>query len=93
MQRQGQVGPDGTPVASPRPQSRPSSSTQRSGPRRTPVSYFKDVRNELRKVNWPTRLEVRNYSMVVFVTLFFMIALIFGLDYAFSKGAIYLFSK
>lgn len=90
MQRQGQVGPDGEPVASPRPPARAANAT-RTAPRGTPFSYFRDVRNELRKVAWPTKSEVRNYSMVVLITVVFLIALIFVIDYAATKAAIWLF--
>jgi len=45
----------------------------------------------LRKVSWPTKLEVRNYSIVVLFTLTVLITLIFFLDLAFSQAAIFLF--
>ena len=93
MQRQGQIGADGQPLANPRPQARtnPSGGGARKGPRTTPWSYLKEVRNELRKVAWPTREEVRNYSIVVFITVSVLMAIIFGLDYGFSEGAVFLF--
>jgi preprotein translocase subunit SecE len=90
LQRQGQIDTDGNPVATARPPSRP----QAGGPRQkrgTPLSYFRDVRTELKKVSWPTKQEVRNYSLVVFFTLVVLMALIFVLDFAFTKGAIFLF--
>jgi preprotein translocase subunit SecE len=91
MQRQGQIDGQGQPVAS-RPQPRPNSANaKRKGPRTTPLSYFRDVRNEMRKVAWATRSEVRNYSTVVFVAVAVMMAIIFGLDYGFSQGAVFLF--
>jgi preprotein translocase SecE subunit len=50
-----------------------------------------EVNVELRKVAWPTKAEVANYSTVVFIALAVMMALIFGLDLLFSKFANYLF--
>ena len=49
------------------------------------------MRAELRKVAWPTRAEVVNFSTIVFVALVLLTGLIFGLDYAFGKAVIYLF--
>ena len=57
----------------------------------SPIGYMREVRNELRKVSWPTRLELRNYSLVVLFTLVVLIAIIFVLDYASSEAAIFLF--
>ena len=88
MQRQGQLAPDGTPArkeAPPRPQQRPAKERIGAG------EYIRQVRAELRKVAWPTRSEVINYSIIVLLALLFLTALIFALDYAFGKAVIYLF--
>ena len=61
--------------------------------RTTPVQFAREVRDELRQVAWPTRVEMVNYSMVVFFTLVVMIALIFVLNYAFGKGVFFMFQK
>jgi preprotein translocase subunit SecE len=91
MQRQGQVGADGEPVAQrrerPRPQPRPVEK------RTTPAEFARQVRAELRKVAWPNRAEVVNYSVIVFIVLVVLIALIFGLDYVFGKFVFFLFKK
>jgi len=91
MQRQGQVGPDGAPVAQkrerPRPQARPVKE------RTTPAQFVGQVRSELRKVAWPSREEVINYSVIVFIVLVVLIGLIFGLDYVFGKFVFFLFKK
>ena len=55
------------------------------------AEFLRETRGELRKVAWPTRLEVRNYSIVVLVTLILLISLIFVLDYACSKSVLFLF--
>jgi preprotein translocase subunit SecE len=87
LQRQGQIGADGQPLATPRqaPSRSAAAIANRPRNRTSPFAYFKEVRTELRKVAWPTRAEVRNYSTVVLVTLVFMLTLIFGLDLGFSK--------
>jgi preprotein translocase subunit SecE len=53
--------------------------------------FFREVRSELRQVAWPNRPEVINYTLVTLVTLLLLIALIFVLNYAFSKGIFWLF--
>jgi len=57
------------------------------------VEFARDVRNELAKVAWPNRQEVVKYTLVVFVTLVFMTSLVFGLDYGFAKGVLFLFGS
>jgi preprotein translocase subunit SecE len=42
--------------------------------------YFHDVRQEMKRVVWPSRDEVVNSSIVVVVTLFFFIAFTFVVD-------------
>lgn len=93
LQRQGQLGQDGASAAPPprQPQRAGLSSRPANAPRQTPLGYLRDVRNELRKVNWPSRAELRNYSVVVLITLVVMIALIFILDFLFSEAAVFLF--
>ena len=57
------------------------------------VEFAREVRNELAKVAWPNRPEVVKYTIVVFVTLVFMVSLVFGLDYGFAKGVLFLFGS
>jgi len=90
MQRQGQVGPDGTPATAnraPQPRRAPAPNKERT----SPVTFLREVRGELRKVAWPTRPEVINYSTIVLFTLILLIALIFVLDLAFAKSVLFLF--
>ena len=82
LQKQGQLGDDGEPVAQkrkapPRPRTASSASAR--------VQFLREVRGELRKVAWPTRDEVVKYSIVVLVTVVLLTALIFGLDYVFGE--------
>ena len=91
MQRQGQVGEDGAPVAQKRPQQRPA--PKPVSQRTSPGQFLREVRAELRKVAWPTRGEVINYSTVVLVTLIILGALILVLDLAFAKGVLIIFKQ
>ena len=53
--------------------------------------FLREVRAELRKVAWPTRAEVINYSIIVFITLIVMTAAIAALDYAMSKLILWMY--
>ena len=79
MQRQGQVGANG--------------SDRRRAQRATPREFFTQVREELRQVAWPTRPETINYTSIVAFVLVFMTLLIFGLGAGFSKFVTFLFQK
>ncbi|WP_326908348.1 preprotein translocase subunit SecE [Sedimentibacter sp. MB31-C6] len=48
-------------------------------------SYFRGVKSELRKVNWPTKKELTNYTVVVLVTTLAMTLVIWGLDLVFEN--------
>jgi preprotein translocase subunit SecE len=49
------------------------------------VQYLREVRDEMRKVAWPTRPEVTRYSIVVIITVVIYTALVGGLDYFFGQ--------
>ena len=89
LQRQGQIGPDGNPAPRTQPRPAPRPAQQRL----TPAAYTREIRGELRKVAWPTRAEVVNYSVVVLFTVVVLTALIFGLDYVFAKAVLFLFDS
>ncbi len=60
--------------------------------KRTPARQFvKEVRQELNKVNWPTRQEVMAYTVVVLVAVVVLTALVFGMDLSFSKAVLKVF--
>ena len=91
LQKQGQLAPDGTPVANreaaaQRQQARPAKSERASA-----GEFLRGVRSELRKVAWPTRGEVFNLSLIVLFTLMIVMGLIFVLDFAFAKSILFLF--
>lgn len=48
-------------------------------------NYFKGVRAELKKVNWPSKKELKNYTIVVLVTCLIMTVVIWGLDLLFKQ--------
>ena len=89
MQRQGQVDADGSPARREAP--RPPASRVATKERIGPSEYARQVRGELRKVAWPTRSEVINYTIVVLIALVLLTAIIFALDYMFAEGVIFLF--
>ena len=59
--------------------------------RAKPVQFFKEVVAELKKVAWPTRQEVVAYSTVVLVAVIVIGALIFGMDYVFTRAVLALY--
>ena len=64
-----------------------------SGRRRQRIGareYLKQVRAELRKVNWPSRHEVIGYTAVVLVTVIVLTSFVFALDLFFSKTLLHL---
>ena len=59
--------------------------------RTTAKQFGREVRGEMRKVAWPTRAEVMNSTAIVLVAVIVMTTLIFGMDFAFAKGVLFLF--
>ena len=90
LQKQGQLGADGTPTgdrqAAAQRQGRPQKAERTSA-----FEFLRGVRSELRKVAWPTRGEVVHLSTIVLFTLALLMALIFFLDFAFAKSILFLF--
>jgi preprotein translocase subunit SecE len=50
-----------------------------------PALFVRQVIAELRKVIWPTRRELRTYTIVALVFILVMVAIVTSLDYAFTK--------
>ena len=91
MQRQGQAGPDGTPGTRRAP-AQPAARKPKS--ERTSIrQFFREVREEMRQVAWPTHAELINYTSITLFVLIVMIALIFGLNLGFGKIVLFLFKK
>ena len=59
--------------------------------RTKPREFIKEVIAELRKVAWPTRQEVVAYSTVVLVAVIVIAAIIFGMDFVFTKAVLALY--
>ena len=54
-------------------------------------SFLKQVISEMRKVVWPTRSEMVNYSIAVLAFLVVVTSIIAGLDIGFAKLALLVF--
>jgi preprotein translocase subunit SecE len=90
LQRQGQLGTDGAPAARKRPA--PQAPRPTEG-RSSPAQFLREVRGELRKVAWPTRSEVINYSIIVLFTVVILTTYIALLDLAFGDAIFRLFER
>ncbi|MCX4748438.1 preprotein translocase subunit SecE [Kitasatospora sp. NBC_01287] len=53
--------------------------------------YYRQIIAELRKVVWPTKSELMNYTSVVVVFVVVMIGLVATLDWGFAKGSFWIF--
>jgi preprotein translocase subunit SecE len=60
---------------------------KRVGPRQ----FLREVRQELRKVAWPTRRELTAYTLVVLVSVVVLTSYVFGLDFLISKAVLLVF--
>jgi preprotein translocase subunit SecE len=50
--------------------------------------FLKEVRLELKKVDWPNRRELISYTTVVLATVIVLTSYVFGLDYLFTKTVV-----
>ena len=60
-------------------------------PRRERVGFrqfLREVRQELRRVSWPSRQELWTFTVVVLITTTILTAITFGLDIAFKRGVL-----
>jgi len=87
LQRQGQLTEDGSPKASRRPAPSPNAPRE---PRTKPREFYREVKAEMRKVAWPSRSETINLSIIVFIFLVVLTAIIAGLDFGFSKAVLWI---
>ncbi|MDE0668278.1 MAG: preprotein translocase subunit SecE [bacterium] len=84
--KQGAIDEEGAPVAERR---QPAPRRERA----SPAQFMREVRAELRKVSWPTRSEVVNYSIVTLVVVVILTAIIGALDYGFGEAVLKLFER
>ncbi len=87
LQKQGALDADGQPKAERRAPQAPRPKEQRTKPRQ----FLREVRAELRKVSWPTRAETTNYSIIVFITIVVLTALIAGADFGLGKAVLWIY--
>lgn len=82
-QKSGDVNADGSPVSV---RDRRAPAAQRLTSERTkPKQFIREVRSELKKVNWPTRDVVIRYSIIVAVSLVVFTLFVFGIDFVFER--------
>lgn len=55
--------------------------------------FLRQVGGELRRVIWPTRKQVINYSIVLLVFVVIMGLYIAGLDFIFTEGVLFVFGR
>ena len=72
LKRQGAIDEKGAPTRATRQSKR-----ERVGP----AQYLREVRDEMRKVAWPTRPEVIRYSIIVTVCVVFYMIYVGLIDY------------
>ena len=49
------------------------------------TTFLKEVKMEIKKVNWPTRRETVRYTLIVIVVSFVVAAFLGGLDVIFAR--------
>ena len=89
LKKMGALTEQGTPTRAPRTAPAPRPKEERTSPRQ----FLREVRGELRKVAWPTREEVRNYSIIVLIAVVLVTTLVAVLDYAFGLGVLWLYDR
>lgn len=58
--------------------------------RTPPAQFLREVRAELRKVAWPSRSEVVNYTIVVLVVTLVLTLITFGMDFVLREAMLQL---
>ena len=66
-------------------------SSKKPSERTSPVTFYRQVIAELRKVVWPTQQQLVTYFIVVMVFVLAMIAYVSALDLAFGKAVFKIF--
>ena len=89
LRRMGAINEAGAPVRAPRTPPTPRPKEERT----TPRQFLREVRGELRKVAWPTREEVKKYSIIVLIAVVLLTTFIALLDYVFGLGVLWLYDR
>jgi preprotein translocase subunit SecE len=56
-----------------------------------PSQFLREVRQELKKVAWPSRRELFAYTMVVLVSVVVLTSFVFGLDFLIARAVLLVF--
>jgi preprotein translocase subunit SecE len=56
-----------------------------------PGQFLREVRSELKRVHWPSRREVTQYTIVVLIAVSLLTLYIFGLDQMFGQFVFWIF--
>ena len=56
-----------------------------------PGQFFREIRQELKKVAWPSRRELFSYTLVVLMTVVILTSFVFALDFVISRGVLAVF--
>jgi preprotein translocase subunit SecE len=86
LRKIGALDEDGKPA---RAQRQPKKKSDRVGIRQ----YLREVRDEMRKVAWPDRPEVKRYSIIVVITVVFYTAMVGGFDFLFAEFSQWFYSS
>ena len=70
---------------------RSASRSEKRHERTSPITFYRQIVAELRKVVWPTQQQLVTYLIVVLVFVLVMIAYVSLLDVAFGKAVFALF--
>ncbi len=65
--------------------------SEKTPERTNPITFYRQVIAELRKVVWPTQQQLVTYFLVVLVFVLVMIAYVSVLDLGFGKGVFAVF--
>jgi len=87
LKKMGAIDEQGKVARSPR--AAPKKRSDRVGPRQ----YLREVRDEMRKVAWPKRPEVKRYSIIVIITVVVYTALVGGFDFLFGELSQWFYSS
>ena len=69
----------------------PSTRSTQERERTSPVTFYRQVVAELRKVVWPSQQQLITYFLVVLIFVLVLIAIVSVLDLAFGKAAFAVF--
>ena len=89
LRKMGALDEKGRATRAPRQSQQQKKKHERVGVRQ----YLREVRDEMRKVAWPTRPEVRRYSIIVIITVVIYTAIVGGFDYLFGNLSEWFYSS